>query len=179
MKSIYALMNQLSIRTATIADAPILVQIGAQTFFETFAEQNSKEDMDKYLKETFALEKIISEIENRSFSFLLATDNNQIVGYAKLREDINGKYFKETNTFEIERIYVLKSHLSKGVGATLMQSSIDFAERLGFKIIWLGVWENNSRAINFYKRWGFKSFGTHVFILGNDPQTDILMKKEI
>jgi GNAT superfamily N-acetyltransferase len=172
-------MTEIGIRFANTTDITILANIGSKTFYETFADTNTKEDMDKYLLETFTIDKIKGEVENKYTKFLLAVCKNEIVGYAKLREDRNGAHFKETDAIEIERIYVLKSHLNKQVGAALMSFSIDFAEKNNFKIIWLGVWERNSKAINFYERWGFEKFGSHIFVLGDDEQTDWLMKKEI
>jgi hypothetical protein len=142
-------MTEIGIRFANTTDITILANIGSKTFYETFADTNTKEDMDKYLLETFTIDKIKGEVENKYTKFLLAVCKNEIVGYAKQ------------------------------VGAALMSFSIDFAEKNNFKIIWLGVWERNSKAINFYERWGFEKFGSHIFVLGDDEQTDWLMKKEI
>lgn len=80
---------------------------------------------------------------------------------------------------EIARIYALQSYIGKGVGSALMKKCIDQACELNKEIIWLGVWEKNQKAIHFYRKWGFEKFGTHIFILGDDPQTDWLMKKEL
>jgi ribosomal protein S18 acetylase RimI-like enzyme len=65
------------------------------------------------------------------------------------------------------------------VGAALMQACIDEARRRGHKTLWLGVWEHNPRAQAFYRKWNFVEIGTHVFHLGNDPQTDLLMQRTI
>ncbi|MNF16430.1 Protease synthase and sporulation negative regulatory protein PAI 1 [compost metagenome] len=45
--------------------------------------------------------------------------------------------------------------------------------------IWLGVWEENKRALRFYEKNGFTVFDKHIFRLGNDEQTDLMMKKTI
>ena len=58
-----------------------------------------------------------------------------------------------------------------------MQAAIDEAQRRGHDTLWLGVWEHNPRARAFYRKWGFVEVGTHIFVLGSDPQTDILMQR--
>ena len=78
---------------------------------------------------------------------------------------------------EIARIYAVQKSIGKGVGRALMQHCIEIARQRNFRIIWLGVWEKNQKAITFYSKWGFEKFGDHMFMLGNDPQTDWLMKK--
>ena len=65
------------------------------------------------------------------------------------------------------------------IGASLLQHCLDYGRKNGFDILWLGVWEKNEHAITFYKRWGFQGFGAHEFLLGQDRQRDILMKKSL
>ena len=85
----------------------------------------------------------------------------------------------EANTIEIERIYASKAYLGKHVGKTLMEACLKLAKQGGHNVVWLGVWEHNPRAIAFYEKWGFEKFGSHSFLLGNDLQTDLLMKKNL
>jgi GNAT superfamily N-acetyltransferase len=77
------------------------------------------------------------------------------------------------------RIYAEQSAIGKGVGAALMQYSIDLGREKGMKWIWLGVWEHNHRAIAFYTKWGFEKFGDHPFVLGADVQTDWWMRRKL
>lgn len=80
---------------------------------------------------------------------------------------------------EIERIYVLQKYQGKKIGQILYEKAIQIAHDKQVKYVWLGVWEQNLRAINFYKKNDFIEFDKHIFKLGNDAQTDIMMKKNI
>jgi diamine N-acetyltransferase len=167
------------IREATRDDAVLIADISRQTFYDTFAAANTKEDMDKFLAEQFTKGKLMLEVGFPENQFLLAYINNDVAGYVKLRD---GKLPKELNgqpALEIARLYALKEFIGHGVGAALMQASINIAREKNKKLVWLGVWEKNDRAIAFYTKWGFQKFGECDFLLGNDMQLDWLMKKEL
>lgn len=166
----------LFIRTATVADAALIADISRTTFFETFAAQNTKEDMDKFLAEQFTTSDLIAEVGVPGNIFLLAYLDEALAGYVYL-QDNNNIPTHEANALEIKRIYVLKSNIGKGIGRALMQAGINTAKEKNKQIIWLGVWEQNRPAIDFYTAWGFEKFDTHNFVLGNDVQQDWLMKK--
>lgn len=151
--------------------------LARETFIESFGHLNRKEDIEKYLAKNLTETSIASEFADEANKFFLAKMNDTLIGYIKLRPNENQDKPSGTKAIEIERIYVRKEHHDKKIGATLMEHAIGFAEKNGYETIWLGVWERNDRAIKFYERWGFKQYGSHPFILGNDSQTDILMKK--
>lgn len=168
-----------TVRSATPADAELIADISRETFYETFASQNSIEDMNKFMNEQFTREKLMAEVFEKTNLFFLAYENDTPVGYAKMQ---NGEIYAEFGckpSIEIARIYTKAASIGKGVGSALMQQCITTAFKMEKEIIWLGVWERNQRAIDFYTRWGFKKFGTHPFLLGNDSQTDWLMMKTI
>ena len=119
------------------------------------------------------------ELNDKNNLFFLATYGGVTIGYAKMRAIHHPEELITKNPIEIERIYVLQAYHDKHVGAALMKHCMDHASHSGYDTIWLGVWENNHRAVNFYKKWGFELFGSHPFILGDDHQTDVLMKKEL
>jgi ribosomal protein S18 acetylase RimI-like enzyme len=169
----------LYIKKASQDDAALIAAISRQTFYETFAPDNSKENMDKFMNEVFTTKALMKEVESEGNVFLLAYDDNTPVGYVRLREGEKRTEFENRPSIEIARIYATTSSIGKGVGSALMNKCIEMAAETGKKLIWLGVWEKNHRAINFYQKWGFEKFGTHIFPLGNDLQTDWLMKKEI
>ncbi len=168
-----------AIRAATKDDAVLIADISRQTFYETFAADNTKADMDKFLNEQFTSTRLISEVSLQENYFFLAYDNNEVAGYLKLRENKQSKLLTEKPSIEIARIYSIKKMIGKGIGKLLMQKSIDIAKQKQKQIIWLGVWEKNQRAIDFYHKWGFEKFGEQDFLLGTDLQTDLLMKKEL
>jgi ribosomal protein S18 acetylase RimI-like enzyme len=113
---------------------------------------------------------------NRYNIFLVAEEENTPVGYAQLVLDSKEEFIKRRKAMEIRRIYASSSHIGKGVGRELMQTSLAEARQRGCDCVWLGVWEKNPRAIDFYKRWGFVEVGTHIFTVGDDPQTDFIME---
>lgn len=169
----------VSIRYAGTADAELIADLSRATFYETFAPLNSPANMDKFMAEQFSHAKLATEVSDPANIFLLAFTDDAPVGYAKMREGEKYPEFKGRPSVEIARIYAATSSIGKGVGSALMQKCIDHAKDAKKDIIWLGVWEQNQRAIDFYTKWGFSKFDTHLFMLGDDPQTDWLMKKEL
>jgi ribosomal protein S18 acetylase RimI-like enzyme len=169
----------LTVRYATNNDATLIADISRQTFYETFAAENRKEDMDKFLREQFTKGKLIKEVGNMENIFLLANSGDDVARYAKLREAKQPEKLKNVKTMEIARIYAMPNMIGKGVGNLLMKTSISIAKEKGKEVIWLGVWEKNIRAIDFYKKWGFEKFDVSDFLLGDDVQCDWLMKKEL
>jgi ribosomal protein S18 acetylase RimI-like enzyme len=166
-------------RFCTPEDAALVADMSRQTFFETFASENSAENMDKFMNEQFTREALMKEVGTEGTIFFLAYDDEKPVGYVKMKEDGALPELGNKNAIEIVRIYAITGSIGKGIGKVLMQQCIDVALERKKEVIWLGVWEKNQRAIDFYTRWGFEKFGTHVFMLGDDPQTDWLMKKEL
>jgi diamine N-acetyltransferase len=167
-----------TIREATVADAAMIADISRQTFYDTFAAQNSKENMEIFLEKQFTKKSLEEEVGKEENHFLLAMDGMDVAGYAKLREcDLHPSVNKPS--IEIARIYVVKPWIGKGVGKLLMKTAIDYAQARNKKTLWLGVWEKNLHAIGFYKKYGFEKFGETEFYLGNDVQRDWLMQKEL
>jgi len=167
----------LSIRHATKEDAVLIADISRQTFHDTFAADNKKEDMDKFLAEQFTRGKLILEVGESQNHFLLAYNDDEVAGYAKLRESKPPESLGNFKALEIARIYAMTHMIGKGVGRLLMQASIDLAREKGKEVIWLAAFENNHRAIEFYTKWGFEKFGDAHFLLGDDIQNDWLLRK--
>lgn len=172
-------MSTVSIRLASTADAARIARISRETFYETFAADNTPENMEKFMNEQFSREKLMAELYDPNSLFLLAEMEGEVVGYTRLRESPNPPGLGEAPSIEIARIYTLSKMIGRGIGSTMIEHCIDVARKLGKTTIWLGVWEHNQRAIAFYTKWGFAKFGEHIFALGDDPQTDWLMKKEL
>ena len=166
----------MKIRYGTIDDAAMLAELGARTFYDTFAQDNTPENISLYMKKSFSTEIHLNELSRPDIIFLIAEMENESVGYAKLKVDSKDESITGTKPIEIERIYSLQEYIGKGIGKALMQAAIDEAKQKDCNSIWLGVWEKNPRAINFYKKWGFREVGTHIFMLGDDPQRDFIME---
>ena len=172
-------MNDIRIQEATKADAALIADLSRQTFYDSFAADNTKEDMDKFMNEQFTREGLMEEVGAAGNVFLLAYEGDEVVGYARMRQTPDPIKAESEPAIEIARIYAVQKSIGKGVGSALMQWCIDFARQKNARVIWLGVWEKNYKAIAFYTKWGFEQFSEHVFMVGNDAQTDWLMKKEL
>lgn len=167
------------IKQIGIQDIEQLQAIGRQTFAETFAESNSAQDMAKYLEEAYAHEKLSSELNDPNSVFYLASLEHEVIGYLKLNFGDAQTELKDNKALEIERIYVAKAFHGQKLGQLLYDKAIEVAKEKKVGYVWLGVWEENHRAIQFYTKNGFVAFDKHVFLLGNDAQTDIMMKLDL
>lgn len=166
----------MKVQRVTLNDIDQLQKIGKQTFFETFSAENTEENMTKYLQEGFSIEKLTAELENKNSELYFAILDGNIIGYLKLNFGQSQTELKDNKALEIERIYVLKDFYGKYVGQLLFRKAMDIARQKSVNYVWLGVWEENQRAINFYKKNNFVVFDKHIFKLGNEEQTDIMMK---
>lgn len=169
-------MKNSTIQKVTLDDIDQLQKIGKQTFSETFSGDNSKEDMTKYLEEHFSIEKLTAELNNKDSEFYFAILDGTVIGYLKLNFGKSQTELKDSKALEIERIYVPKEFHGQSVGQLLYEKAIEVAKQKEVDYIWLGVWEENKRALSFYSKNGFTAFDKHIFVLGNDEQTDIMMK---
>lgn len=170
-------MHSIQIRIADKQDIKLIKNISWQTFFDTFHQHNLKEDMELFLKSNFNEEAVRKEVVDKHNTFMIAYLKKQVVGYAKLSENKQPPDLHALKPIEISRIYSAKEKIGSGVGKALMNECIEAGKRKGKDILWLGVWEHNQRAIQFYRRWGFEKFSEQTFMLGNDAQNDWLMKK--
>ena len=169
----------LQIKIATVADAQLISDLSKQTFYEAFYADNTKENMDLFLANNFNLEETVEELENGLNTFYIVYYNEEVYGYATLKEGKTVEHLPETKAIQLARIYLHNKHIGKGAGKLLMQQCIAEATLRGNKIIWLTVWERNPRAIEFYTSFGFTKFGEEKFVLGNDVQNDWMMMKEL
>ena len=171
--------SNLIIRLAKMDDAGLLAELGARTFSETFAADNSPADMAAYLASSFSEAQQAAELTDPHATFHIAEADGVAVGYAMLRSGSVLDSVTDDEPIELVRLYVSREHLGGGVGAALMRVCVNEASRRGHRTLWLGVWEHNHRAQAFYRKWNFHEVGTHIFQLGEDAQTDILMERSI
>jgi ribosomal protein S18 acetylase RimI-like enzyme len=169
----------MNIRYGTTKDAKMLAELGARTFYDTFAKDNTPENIDAYLKKSFSPEIQFNELSQPDIIFLIAEFEDMPIGYAQLMINSKDESIRSTQPLEIRRIYASQEYLGKGVGKELMQAITSEAKLRGCDCIWLGVWEKNQRAIDFYEKWGFREVGTHIFSVGDDPQNDFVMELDL
>ena len=170
-------MDLITITKADVEHLAIVQQIGRETFFETFAEANTEADMEKYLAENFSNAKISAELDNPESQFFVAWRSEDPVGYMKLNTGHIQTELQDPASLEIERIYVKSAFHGQRVGQLLYDKALEIAGFEQKKYIWLGVWEENLKAIRFYEKNGFVAFDKHIFKFGEDEQTDTMMRK--
>jgi ribosomal protein S18 acetylase RimI-like enzyme len=161
----------------SLQDLKALQYIARETFFETFAASNTEADMRKYLEENFSDAKMKEELSNPQSVFCIAWEDETPVGYLKVNSGLAQTELQDGSALEIERIYVKNAYHGKKVGQLLYEKALEIAQQKETSYLWLGVWEENPKAIRFYEKNGFVAFDKHIFKLGQDEQTDIMMKK--
>lgn len=167
------------VRSAKDRDLSILQTVAKNTFIATYGNFNTPENMRVYLKTHFSEAAIIEQLNNPEVQFFLAEQGTTTIGYIKVNKGTAQTESDYPNTLEIERIYVLSEFHGKGYGKLLLQKAIDVAKDDYLESVWLGVWDQNPKAIAFYERNGFSTFGVHEFLLGDDPQRDYIMKFDL
>ena len=168
-----------SIRIAVAADAEMLAEFARRTFYEAFAQMNSPENMEAYMSQNFTLQKFSAQFADPGATFLIVEIEATPVAFAKLYDGEVPDCVGGFAPVEIERFYVDRQFHGMGVAQTLMQACFDRARHSGHGTVYLGVWENNHRAIAFYRKCGFDVVGSHPFQLGDETQNDLLMERRL
>lgn len=168
----------LQLRTALPADVPALQRIAIETQVDTFGEFNTPENMKAYLDEAYTLDKLGQELDEPGSYNVLGFLDGELAGFLRMRRTPEVEHLLGKNTIELQRLYAATRHHGKGVGAALMQRSLEIARGEKVDWLWLGVWERNFKAQEFYRKWGFERFSEHIFQMGDDAQTDWLLKRK-
>jgi ribosomal protein S18 acetylase RimI-like enzyme len=169
----------MNIRPGLASDAAALAALGARTFADTFLAENHPDDIAAFIAATFSEQKQAAELADPATSYLVAELDGALVGYAKLHRGAAPACVEAKAPIQIGRLYVAREQLGRGAGEALMAKCVEDARNGGHDAIWLGVWERNARAIRFYERWSFRRVGEHVFVVGSDPQTDLLFRRSL
>jgi ribosomal protein S18 acetylase RimI-like enzyme len=174
-------MSEIIIRQATSDDAKLLTDLSYTTFWDAFAHhpKNAPDDLAHYMRQAFSLDQISAELAEEKNIFLIAEIEGQPTGYAKIIIDNIEPDITAERPVELSRLYSHQEYIGKGVGQNLMDACFEHAVSEGRDVMWLGVWEYNPRAQRFYEKNGFRVVGKHTFILGSDPQTDLLMQRNL
>jgi len=165
---------EIKLRQITAADVPVLSEIAKQTFYDTFTGTCTEVDMQDFLETYFNEQRLSAEIADENNLYFFAEADGVPVGYLQFMEDYSGfPMMKKWKALELKRIYVLKNFHGMGIAPQLMDFVLSYARERGYEVIWLGVWEHNTRAQKFYEKYGFIDSGyTHDFPIGSTPQTD-------
>ena len=168
----------MKITKANIAIAKSLRNLLELTFRDTYSTQNTSENIEQHVASKFSLEVIIQELQDTSFQYFVISEKEVLIGFAKLVLNNPCEGIIQKN-LEIERFYIHPAHKGEGLGAKLMDFCTNWAAEQGFETVWLGVWEHNPAAIAFYSKMCFSLFGSHVFTVGDEDQTDLILIKEL
>ena len=169
----------LSIRRATLADAQLIATLGVETFLASFGAQNTPENLAKHLSKSYGVEIQQRELSDPRITYLIAEVGGRTAGYACVRDGLAPACVTGESPVEVLRFYVVKEFHGTGVAQALMDACADDARRRGGRTLWLGVWDQNPRAIRFYTKWGFADVGGQIFILGDDPQQDRVLARAL
>ena len=169
----------MRIRRAEEDDALALSVLAERTFRTAFAESNTPENLQLHCASTFGHALQLAEIRDSSRETWVAEVDGGLVAYAQLRFDATLPMISGERPLEIQRFYVDAAHHGAGLAHQLMAHVVGRAEATGSKVLWLGVWERNPRALAFYRKWGFEAVAEHIFTVGNDPQRDFIMRRDM
>lgn len=170
---------EITIQLVNKEEVDLLVTLARDTFVAAFGQYNTDSDMNQYLDDRVTVEYMSKELDTDGSFFYFAKMNGTLTGYLKLNIDQAQNEPLGPKSLEIERIYIESTYQGQGIGQRLMDFAIARAKAWNKSTIWLGVWDRNPGAIKLYERNGFQPFGRHDFQLGDDLQTDILMKMEL
>ncbi|HEX2835644.1 MAG TPA: GNAT family N-acetyltransferase [Thermoanaerobaculia bacterium] len=156
---------------ATMDDVPALAELGARTFRDAFAAQNTADNLNAYIARTYGGDHQRRELDDPSIATFVVEQDGALIAFAQCR--------RGNDDVELARLYVDRRFHGKGIAQELMDAVVAFAHNAGVGRLWLGVWEHNPRAIAFYEKCGFRVTGSHPFIVGSDVQTDLVMERPL
>ncbi len=169
----------IRIRKAKVEEVPAVRELAIEVYTDTFADQNTEANLLAFFNDSYNLEKLKEEFHDQGSLLYVALDELKIVGFMRMRINSEVDNYLGQSHLELQRLYIHRDYHGGSASRLLMEQALAYATEKKFEWIWLGVWERNFRAQKFYAKWGFERFGEHVFQMGDDPQTDWLMKKKI
>ncbi|TMW62566.1 hypothetical protein Poli38472_005184 [Pythium oligandrum] len=172
-------MSQFTLRIASPAEAETLSAISSKTFFETFEDVYSAEDMQTFLSTACSVDKLRQEMEDpRMYTVFVYTKDDQVnpCGYGMVHDCTvrTGDDGVPEDYVQLKRLYLLKAVHGKGAARIVMDHMMEYMHAKQRKVIWLGVWEHNLRAQKFYEKYNFEETGEHVFMVGATKDRDLL-----
>ena len=173
------MIMDLALRKCTTDDLEMVRDISIRTFYDTYAELNTPENIRLCIEESFNVKEMTRVLENPNVDIILLSMSGRPAGYVRINGAPSQTDINDPASLEVERIYILKEHQRKGLGKFLLDHAVSIATERGKEYVWLGVWERNENAIRFYEKCGMYKAGTHDFLLGEDVQKDHIMRLDI
>lgn len=169
----------ISIVKADHNDAELLADIGRQTFIESHGHSASISDIEAYIGEKYNYNVFKKELEDQDNIYYKVLYNNELAGYSKIILDFSHTNISLSNVTKLERIYLLKDFYDQKLGSSLFRHNIEISKSRAQKGMWLYVWNENHRAVNFYTHKGFKIVGSHDFKISethSNPNHQMLLR---
>ncbi len=168
----------LKIIVADTSHVDVLSAIGAETFVEAYAVTLSAEDLEEYVTEAFAAERIRDEIDRSLATYLLCTDGGDAVcGYSKYIATEPPGCVAAEGAIELQRLYVRDGYRGRGIGGLLARRGEAVVREQGHAAIWLQVWEGNVAAQDVYLKWGYSFCGEQMYAVGSERRKVLIMSK--
>ncbi len=174
-------MSEIIMQKITLEDVSLLSEIAKKTFYDTFTGTCAEDDMQLFLDRYYNENILTEELCNPAFEYYFAVEDEKKIGYILFSEsDVQFDEIKGSIALELKRFYISKEYHGKGAAHKMMDFFIDYAKAQGYYTLFLGVWEFNYRAQNFYKKFDFKITNhRHDFPIGGTPQTDVYMWRSV
>ena len=144
-------------------DAEIIVELGIKTFWESHGHSASKEDVEDFVSKAYTPEIIQEELSNPNYIYHIVYYDQIPVGFFLRQLFTPHPQMKDEHLTKLDRIYVLKDYYGKGLGKALFNFIVDYSKINKQIGIWLFVWIENHRAVQFYKSSGFQNVGSHDY----------------
>lgn len=170
----------IDIARATIDDALLLADLSTVTFIQTYSETCSGEDMVAFLDAHFDVNILKEDVYDKENYYFIAYVDDIPAGFIRFRKEYVALDSTLTGVINLKSIYVLHEYQNQKVGASLIEFTIQFAKQENISTVTLSVWENNNKAIAFYKRFQFIDSGKRtLFLIGKTAQRDHIMMKDV
>lgn len=173
------MLTSTRFRRASEQDAKALAAFAEKTFRDTYTQFNTPENMQSHCEKSFSERIQLAEIRDPSRESWLAEIDGQLVSFAQIILEAPCPSMSDAEGIEILRFYVDSSHHGKGLAYDMMQQLVDRSAELGADVLWLGVWNENPRAVAFYKKCSFAHVADKTFKLGAEVQTDFVMCRNL
>ena len=168
-------------RPATLADAPALAALGAETFIAAFGHLYTEADLTAFLAQVHSPGPVAEEIAGDECTHCLAEDENgTLVAYCKLRYPSHYTHLSDArDPLELGQLYALPTHTGAGIGAQLMDWALGVARERGHDAVLLSVYSENFGAQRFYQRYGFGKIADITFPVGEQLDEEFLYELKL
>ena len=170
----------IDIRIAKISDAEYISLLGRITYTESHGGYiEDKENLQAFYKKYYSVSRIREEISDAKNIFWIVFSDELPVGFAKLSLGLKHPVSEEKNSCKLERLYILNDFIALKIGSKLQDIILNKATNLKFQSIWLSAYYKNTKAIQFYKKYGFKKVGEMDFFVGETNYPNLIFAKNL